>query len=320
MPAEGGSTGLEASIVVPVHNEAALLEANTRVLVEYLDGALDRYEVILVENGSLDDTSSRARGLAGTLSGVRVLEVPEPSLGEALRLGVSEARYDKVVYFPIDLSVDLEFIPESVALLDEFDIVVGSKRMKPSLDLRPLHRRLLSRGYHGLVRRLFATGFTDTTCVKAYRRSGVLPLFAEVPSSSQVFETELMLAAQRMGLSIREVPVVVRGDRPSRQPLGVKVRSKLRDLLSLRVDALAFGFGGLSIVTGLALLVYLSLEKVRSGGQGFLNPYSFLISILLVVSGFQVVAFGLLANLLLQIRRTVEVNSANRRTEGRGEG
>jgi len=320
LPAEGGSTGLEASIVVPVHNEAALLEGNTRALIEYLDGALDGYEVILVENGSLDDTSSRARGLAGTLGGVRALQVHEASLGEALRLGVSEARYDKVVYFPIDLSADLGFIPESVALLDKFDVVVGSKRLGPSLDMRPLHRRLLSRGYHGLVRSLFATGFTDTTCVKAYRRSGVLPLFAEVPSSSQVFETELMLAAQRMGLSIREVPVVVRGDRPSRQPLGVKVRSKLRDLLSLRVDALAFGFGGLSIATGLTILAYLSLEKVRSGAQGFLNPYSFLISILLVVSGFQVVALGLLANLLLQIRRTVEVNSANRHGEGRGEG
>ena len=316
----GGSTGLEASIVVPVHNEAELVEGNTRVLVEYLDGALDGYEVMLVENGSLDDTPSRARGLAGSLGGVRALQVPEQSLGEALRLGVSEARYDKVVYFPIDLSADLSFIPESVALLDEFDVVVGSKWLGSSLDMRPLHRRLLSRGYHGLVRLLFETGFTDTTCVKAYRRSGVLPLFSEVPSSSQVFETELMLAAQRMGLSIREVPVMVRGDRPSRQPLAAKVRFKLRDLLSLRVDALAFGFGGLSIAAGLALLVYLSLEKVRSGGQGFLNPYSFLISILLVVSGFQVVAFGLLANLLLQIRRTIEVNSSDRRDEGRKEG
>jgi glycosyltransferase involved in cell wall biosynthesis len=312
--------GLEASIVIPVHNEAALIDANTRVLVEYLSGALQAYEVILVENGSLDGTPDAARGLAGALGGVRVLQVPEQSLGEALRLGVSEASYDKVVYFPIDLSADLGFIPESVALLDEFDVVVGSKRLGPSLDLRPLHRRLLSIGYHGLVRRLFAAGFTDTTCVKAYRRSGVLPLFAEVPSSSQVFETELMLAARRMGLNIREIPVVVRGDRPSRQPLGVKVRSKLRDLFSLRVDALAFGFGGLSIASGLSILVYLSLEKVRSGAQGFLNPYSFLISILLVVSGFQVVAFGLLANLLLQIRRTVETNSASRRAEGRGEG
>ncbi|MFH2111348.1 MAG: glycosyltransferase [Candidatus Bathyarchaeota archaeon] len=299
--------GLEASIVVPVHNEAALLERNTRIMVEYLSGALQAYEVILVENGSLDQTPSVARGLAETLDHVRVIEIPEPSLGEALKLGVAEARFDKVVYFPMDLSADLGFIPLSVERLNEFDVVVGSKRMGPGLDHRPLHRRLLSRGFHGLVRGLFRTGFTDTTCVKAFRRGRVLPVFGEVPSST-VFETEILLAAQRGGLRIMEMPVEVQGGRPSRQPLGVKVRSKLRDLVSLRVDVLAFWFGGLAVVSGLALLGYLSLEKVRSGQPGFLNPYSFLLAMLLVVSGFQIIVFGLQASLLLQVRRTVEAS------------
>jgi glycosyltransferase involved in cell wall biosynthesis len=305
--------GLEASIVVPVHNEAALLERNTRVLVEYLSGALQAYEIILVENGSLDQTPSVARGLSGTLDNVRVLEISESSLGEALKLGVAEARYDKVVYFPMDLSTDLGFIPLSVERLDEFDVVVGSKRMGPGLDRRPFHRRLLSRGFHGLVRGLFRTGFTDTTCVKAFRRGRILPVFGEVPSSSHVFETEMLLTAQQMGLSIKELPVEVKGDRPSRQPLGVKVRSKLRDLVSLRVDVLAFWFGGLAVVSGLALLGYLSLEKVRSGQPGFLNPYSFLLAMLLVVSGFQIIVFGLQASLLLQVRRTVEATLSPRR-------
>jgi glycosyltransferase involved in cell wall biosynthesis len=305
--------GLEASIVVPVHNEAALLERNTRVLVEYLSGALQAYEIILVENGSLDQTPSVARGLSGTLDNVRVLEISESSLGEALKLGVAEARYDKVVYFPMDLSTDLGFIPLSVERLDEFDVVVGSKRMGPGLDRRPFHRRLLSRGFHGLVRGLFRTGFTDTTCVKAFHRGRILPVFGEVPSSSHVFETEMLLTAQQMGLSIKELPVEVKGDRPSRQPLGVKVRSKLRDLVSLRVDVLAFWFGGLAVVSGLALLGYLSLEKVRSGQPGFLNPYSFLLAMLLVVSGFQIIVFGLQASLLLQVRRTVEATLSPRR-------
>jgi len=311
--------GLEASIVVPVHNEAALLERNTRVLVEYLSGALQAYEIILVENGSLDQTPSVARSLAETLDHVRVLEIPEPSLGEALKLGVAEARYNKVIYFPIDLSTDLGFIPLSVERLDEFDVVVGSKRMEPGLDRRPFHRRLLSRGFHGLVRGLFRTGFTDTTCVKAFRRSRVLPVFGEVPSSSHVFETEMLLAAQQMGLSIKELPVEVKGGRPSRQPLGVKVRSKLRDLVSLRVDVLAFWFGGLTAVSGLALLGYLSLEKVRSGQPGFMNPYSFLLAMLLVVSGFQIIVLGLQASLLLQVRRTVEASLSPHRGAERPE-
>jgi glycosyltransferase involved in cell wall biosynthesis len=301
---------LEASIVVPVYNEAALLERNTRVLVDYLSNVLHDYEVILVENGSLDQTAAVARGLAGLLDHVRVLEIPEPSLGEALKLGVAEARHDKVVCFPMDLSANLGFIPLSVEGLNEYDVVVGSKRMVPGLDHRPLHRRLLSRGYHGLVRGLFGTGFTDTTCVKAFRRGRVLPVFNRVPSSN-VFETEMLLAAQGDGLRIKELPVEVNDVRPSRQPLGLKVRSKLRDTLSLRVDALAFWLGGLTVLSGLAMLGYLSLEKVRSGQPGFLNPYSFLLAMLLVVSGFQIIVFGLLASLLLQVRRTVEANKVS---------
>jgi glycosyltransferase involved in cell wall biosynthesis len=307
LPVEKGSTGLEASIVVPVHNEVALLEGNTRVLVEYLEGALDGYEVILVENGSLDDTAAKARSLADGSGKVRVLEMGEPSLGGALKAGTGEARYDRVVYFPMDLSAELGFIPESVRLLDAYDIVVGSKRSMPHLDGRPLTRRLLSVGYHGLVRCLFGTGLTDTTCVKAIRRSRVQALMAEVPSTS-VFETELLLAAEREGLRVRELPVAVRDDRTSRQPLLVKVASKLRDLASLRVHVFAFGVGGAALISGLALLGYLVLEKVRSGQPGFLNPYSFLIAMLLVVSGFQMMVFGLLANLLLQVRRTVEAH------------
>jgi glycosyltransferase involved in cell wall biosynthesis len=319
LPAEGGSTGLEASIVVPVHNEAGLLEGNTRALVEYLDGALDGYEVVLVENGSLDDTAAKARSIADG-SKIRVLEMGEPSLGGALKTGTGEARYDRVVYFPMDLSVELGFIPESIRLLDAYDVVVGSKRSLPHLDGRPLTRRLLSVGYHGLVRCLFGTGLTDTTCVKAVRRSRVGHLMAEVPSTS-VFETELLLAAEKEGLRVRELPVAVRDDRPSRQPLLAKVASKLRDLASLRVHVLAFGVGGAALISGLALLGYLVLEKLRSGQPGFLNPYSFLIAMLLVVSGFQIIVFGLLANLLLQVRRTVEAHySSPLRVEDGGKG
>ena len=304
MPVEGGSTGLGASVVVPVHNEAALLEANTRVLAEFLSGSLEGYEILLVENGSHDDTAAKARGLAdGTR--IRVLELAEQSLGGALKVGTGGARYDRVVYFPMDLSAELGFIPESVRLLDTYDVVVGSKRSMPHLDGRPLTRRLLSIGYHELVKSLFGTRLTDTTCVKAIRRSRVLPILSGVPSTS-VFETELLLAAERGGLRVWEMPVAVRDDRPGRQALPVKVVSKLRDLASLRVHVLAFGVGGAALISGLALLGLLALEKVSSGQPGFLNPYSFLIAVLLVVSGLQMIVFGLLANLLLQVRRTVE--------------
>ena len=295
-----------ASLVVPVHNEAGLLRVNASVLSEYLARHFSRYEIILVENGSVDDTGAVAHRLRETLDGVRVVELEEASLGEALKAGVRSAAHDRVVYFPIDLSVDMSFIPESVRLLDEYSLVVGSKRLNGDLDHRPVHRRTLSRGYHWLVRRLLRTSLTDTTCVKAYRRSCFLELAALVPSRSQVFETELVVEAKRRGYSVKEVPVAVDDSRPSRQPLGVKVSLKLRDLLSARLDAVALALGCVALVAGLVSLAWLSLRKVLSGSPGFMNPYSYLVSTLLVTSGFQMALFGLLANLILQMRGSVE--------------
>jgi hypothetical protein len=156
------------------------------------------------------------------------------------------------------------------------------------------------------VKRLLRTSLTDTTCVKAYRRDCFLELAALVPSRSQVFETELLVEAKRRGYSVKEVPVAVDDRRPSRQPLGVKVSLKLRDLLSARLDAVALVLGCAAALAGLVSLAWLSLNKIYSGSPGFVNPYSYLISMLLVTSGFQIALFGLLANLILQIRRSME--------------
>ena len=295
-----------ASLVVPVHNEAGLLRVNASVLSEYLARHFSRYEIIIVENGSVDDTVDVAHRLKETVDGVKVLELQEACLGEALKVGVRSAAHDRVVYFPIDLSVDLGFIPESVRLLEDYSLVVGSKRLNKDLDHRALHRRTLSRGYHWLVRKLLSTSLTDTTCVKAYRRDCFLDLATRIPSRSQVFETELLVQAKRRGYSVKEVPVAVDDRRPSRQPLSVKVSLKLRDLLSLRLDVVALVLGVTTLIAGLVSLTWLSLSKVFSGSPGFVNPYSYMISTLLVTSGFQITLFGLLANLLLQMRRSVE--------------
>ena len=300
----------EASLVVPVHNEAGLLRVNASVLSEYLARHFSRYEIILVENGSVDETVTVARRLGEAVGGVRVLELEEACLGEALKAGVRSAAHDRVVYFPIDLSADLAFIPESVRLLDDYSLVVGSKRLGVGLDRRPLHRRALSWGYHWLVRRMLRTSLTDSTCVKAYRRGCFLELAALVPSGSQVFETELVVEARRRGYSVKEVPVTVEDRRPSRQPLGVKVSLKLRDLLSARLDVVALVLGCAAFFAGLVSLTWLSLRKVLSGSPGFVNPYSYLVSTLLVTSGLQMALFGLLANLILQMRGSMEPREA----------
>lgn len=296
----------EVSVVVPVYNEAGILRRNIERLSEFLKEAVPRYEIILCENGSIDETAEIAKSLSREYDNVEFLELPEPNLSEALKSGFLAAKGEKVVYFPIDLSIDLGFIPESVRLLEVFDTVIGSKRLASELDRRPLVRRVVSRAYHGMVRGLYDVDFSDTTCVKAYRRSKILELMKRVPTSSGIFETELLVEAGAAGLDIVEVPVVVEEYRPSRQVLSRKIRRKLEDLLSARLDLLSITAGLLLFLGGIISLVILSLDKLGADSfSGFMNPYTFLLSMLLVISGFQIITFGLLSNLLMQIRRQV---------------
>ena len=293
-----------ATVVVPVYNESDYITSNTTRLVNYLRENLSNYELILVENGSQDDTLSQALYLSKLFPEVKCISIKVPCLGEALRTGIRNASSDKVVYFPIDLSVNLSFIPECIPLLDSYHIISGSKRLCDASDVRPVKRRMASKGYHFLVRKLFNTVLTDTTCVKGYRRKAILELLNHIPSQSMVYETELLIEAQKEGLRIHQIPVDVSDPRPGRHPLGFKIMSKLQDLLSLRLDLMAILFGGTMFILGCMGILALSISKILHGG-GFLNPYSFLSSMLLVLFGFQCVVYGSFARLMLQLRHEV---------------
>jgi hypothetical protein len=187
-----------------------------------------------------------------------------------------------------------------------FDVVIGSKRMGAGLDNRPIVRRVPSMAFHGMVRSLFGVEFTDSTCVKAYKSDKILDLMDRVPPSSRVFETEVMVEAERAGLYIAEVPVVVGESRRSRELLGRKIQRKLEDLLSARLDRISLMVGVPFFAAGLLGILFLTYVKLSSSRfAGFVNPYAFLISMLLVISGFQIMTLGLLSKLIIQIRRQI---------------
>ena len=303
---------MKASLVIPVLNEAQILWGNTETIIEYLDETLDDYEIILVENGSSDNTERIAAQLSSQYAKVRTFSIPEPCLGEALKTGVSNAEYEKIVYYPIDLSVNLDFIQSSVRLLDTNDIVLGSKRLREARDRRPTTRRIASKGYHQAVKLLFKTDLSDTTCVKAYSRDVAITLMSLIPTGSNVFETEVLLEAQRRNYSIAQIPVRVDDQRQGRLPLVHKVASKGQDLASLRIDVFSLSMGAVLFLVGSLWLGYLSLEKLVFNREGFLNPYSFLISMLLILFGAQGITYGLFARLFLQLRHEITVvNSHN---------
>ena len=192
------------SVVVPVHNEAATIE---RALADMLH-AIERqgvpFEILVCENGSRDGSRAIVERVAAADGRFRVETLPIGDYGLALRYGIRMAVYDKVVIFNADYW-SAEFLDTALAGLAAHDMVIGSKVM--GRDRRPLVRRLITRGLNWVLRVSFGFGGTDTHGMKAFKRATGAALAAECVSQGSMFDTELVLRAERRGVRILEKPV-----------------------------------------------------------------------------------------------------------------
>jgi len=222
---------------MPAYNEAELLEQSVGEVVDGLTALGLPFEVIVVENGSRDDTAEIADGLAARIGEVRTLRLPDPDYGAALRAGLLAAVGDVVVNFDVDY-YDVAFVTDARARLDAPDapaIVVGSKRAEGARDERSAIRRLVTSVFSAVLRVGFGLGVSDTHGMKAMRRAAVVPLARACRSGTDLFDTELVLRAERAGLRTVELPVVVVERRPSRSPIWRRVPRTLWGLVRLRV-------------------------------------------------------------------------------------
>lgn len=206
------------SIVIPVFNEAALLEPAVESLLEAIGaaglGARAPVELILAENGSDDGTAALADALAERLKPVRALHVGAPNYGRALRAGILAARGQFVLCDEIDLC-DLDFHRRALEILEAgtADLVVGSKALDTACDARPLLRRVGTRVINGLLRLTLGFQGTDTHGLKAFRRQALLDVVGACVVDRDLFASELVLRAARMGKRVIEIPVSVREKR-----------------------------------------------------------------------------------------------------------
>jgi GT2 family glycosyltransferase len=222
------------TILIPLYNEAEKVSTALNVLMSYLKTVSCHCDILLVENGSKDATVEKLKSAVKTFGNVSYVKLPKACLGEALRNGIKYASCESMVYLPIDLSIDLDFVPRSLKLLSENDVVVGSKRKNGANDRRPIVRRMLSVSYHYITRLLFGIDVTDTTCVKAFRRSSILPLIGKI-RFNQIFETELVIRAEMAGKKVVELPVIVHDKRLPKESLLTKILRKLTGIVALRL-------------------------------------------------------------------------------------
>jgi glycosyltransferase involved in cell wall biosynthesis len=225
----------QVSVVMPAHNEEHFVGPAVREVAAGLTGRGLSFEILVVENGSSDDTATVAKALTTEVSQLRPLSFPAPDYGRSLRAGFLAAEGDIVVNFDVDY-FDLDFLDQALAALADPDvsIVIGTKRAPGSEDARPLPRRIVTAGFTTILRLGFGLRASDTHGMKALRREAVLALVEAARFGTDLFDTEVVIQAERAGLRIAEIPVRVEERRPSRTPIARRAARTLVGLARLR--------------------------------------------------------------------------------------
>ena len=235
VPAHPGAP--QVTVVMPAHNEEALLARSVGEVSEALRVRGLDFEILVAENGSTDGTLALAHDFAAKDPTVRVLTRPTADYGRAMRDGILAAAGDDIVVFDADY-YDGDFVDAVLPLLRGDDppaIVVGSKRAPGTSDTRPWPRRLITATFATVLRVGFGLGVSDTHGMKAMRRRAVAPVAEQCRFGTDLFDTELVLRVEHAGMRVAEVPVVVEEKRPSRTPILGRVPRTLVGLVKLRV-------------------------------------------------------------------------------------
>jgi len=200
------------SIVIPAYNEAGRLPASLERIVAYLETRDQDDEVIVVDDGSSDETVAVAEKILGPI-GARGRVIRNPvnmGKGASVRRGMLGARGARVLFSDADLSAPIEELPKLERALDEgAGIAIGSRLDRTLIEERQSLARSLMGRLFNLVVQLFAVrGIHDTQCgFKLFVAEVVGPIFARARIERFGFDVEVLALAQRLGVPIAEVPV-----------------------------------------------------------------------------------------------------------------
>jgi len=307
------------TVVSPMYNEEANIASTVEAIEKVMAGIGKPWELILVNDGSIDNTEEAANRICREKPYARLLSYkPNRGRGRALRTGFAEAKGVHIITIESDLSWDASLMSEMLGVLDngETDIVLASPYTKGGrTEGVSAGRLMVSRVGNLILSMVIPGGFKMTTQMfRAYRREVIDSL--ELESDGKEIHLEILSKALALGFRAKEIPAVLRsrGGGKSKFRLGKTAFSHLafsyfeKPILLLGITGLIF------LAIALAIGAYLSIEFSR----GKLNPDRPLMTLLiiLVIGGLQFVSLGLVGTQIVQLRKEVyRIQMENRRLE-----
>jgi dolichyl-phosphate beta-glucosyltransferase len=200
------------SIIVPAYNEEQRLPATLVRMRSYLDGRDEPYEVLIVDDGSTDNTLAMSREIAKGWPQLQVLALERNTgKGAAVRLGMLTATGEHRVFSDADLSTPIEEIEQLRARLHgDCTVAIASRALPESqIDVhQPGKREVMGRTYNRLLRLSALRGLHDTQCgFKAFTAEAAVACFTPLRTLRFGFDAEVLLRARRHGWTVAEVPV-----------------------------------------------------------------------------------------------------------------
>ena len=221
------------SVVIPVHNEADYLVGALEELFNEIKGVPAEITVLIAENGSTDGTADAVRHLMPEHPTLTLLELPTPDYGAAMREGFLATDGEWVVNFDIDY-FSADFLNAVLEVGRDADLVLASKRAEGADDRRGPVRRLATFTFNQILRFVLSSGVSDTHGMKAIRRVVIDEIASDVISTQDLFDTELVVRAERANFRIVEVPAVVEEKREAKTSLVKRVPRTLKGVWNVR--------------------------------------------------------------------------------------
>ena len=200
------------SIIIPAYNEGARLDTTLTKVLRYVAEEKWDAEVIVVNDGSRDNTVEIVQSHMQKNSALRLLENPgNRGKGYSVRNGMMNARGEVLLFSDADLSSPIEEAPKLLAAIAQgADIAIGSRWMQSGLQTQrqPLYRQFFGRVFNLLLRVILGLKFKDTQCgFKLFTRRAALAIFPQQRIERWGFDPELLYLAKKYGFEVAEVPV-----------------------------------------------------------------------------------------------------------------
>lgn len=239
------------SVIIPAYNEEPNFKKGAiNDVPKYLEKQDYSYEILIVDDGSSDETATLAQEFAKRNNNVRVIKNPHQGKAETVKTGVEKANGQLILFTDFDQATPIDEVEKLLSYFPQNDIVIGSRQLPGAKrEKEPIHRHIMGLVFNLVVQAIAVRGIWDTQAgFKCFKSQVAKDLFGELKVYGKgkkvegalvtAFDVELLFIAKKRGYKIKEVPIIWHHVATSRvSPIKDSIRM-FRDVVKVRLNDL----------------------------------------------------------------------------------